>query len=57
MRVVIQGKEVEIEEVVEEGAREMDFLEIGEMKDINLDDTIEVSEELLERIQEESYES
>ncbi len=56
MRVVINGKEVEIDEVVEEGARELDqFTEIHET--VDLENTLEVSDELLERIKEESYES
>ena len=50
MKVILDGKEIELDTELEEGAIELDKITPVE---IDMDDTIEITDDLLEKITEE----
>ena len=52
MKAIYQGQEIELDETMEEGKKELDKLtkENSEISKIDLEDTQEITEEMLEKI-------
>ncbi len=58
MKVIVDGKEIDLVTKLKPGEKELDLLTPRENNKIDLEDTIEITEEILKKIEEEgdSYE-
>ena len=53
MKIIINGKEIEIDTTIEDGEKELDMLTIEETKqNNNMDETIELTEEEINTIKD-----
>ena len=58
MKVIVDGKEIDLVTELKPGEKELDLLTPRDNNKIDLEDTIEITEEMLKKIEEEgdSYE-
>jgi hypothetical protein len=58
MKVIVDGKEIDLITELKPGEKELDLLTPRDNNKIDLEDTIEITEEMLKKIEEEedSYE-
>ena len=58
MKVIVDGKEIDLITELKPGEKELDLLTPRDNNKIDLEDTIEITEEILKKIEEEgnSYE-
>ena len=53
MKVIVNGKEIELKDTLEEGEKELDMLTPEEKKSVDLEDTLEITEEMINQITNE----
>ena len=57
MKVIVDGKEIELVTQLKPGEKELDLITPRNSNEIDLEDTIEVTEEMLKKIEEEEGDS